>query len=161
MTSLDRIIATVGFEETDRVPVIPQVFGHAAVVSGVPLDAYVQDGDAIAAMPVKALERYGYDAVFTVMDVNVETEAVGSRLMYRAGQYPMVGRYAFTKESAWDAFPVPDPLRAGRMPEMLKALGILREGRRRRIPDCGLRYGPPYAHEPVARARDNALPGDR
>ena len=126
MTSLERVLATVGFEETDRTPVIPQVFGHAAVSAGVPLEAYVCDGESIARCQMKALEKYGYDAVFTVMDVNVETEALGSELKYRAGQYPVISRYKYALDGAWDAATVPDPAKAGRMPEMLKALRILR-----------------------------------
>jgi uroporphyrinogen decarboxylase len=126
MNSLERVVAAIRFEEPDRLPVIPQVFGHAAAVSGVALDAYVQDGELIARCQTKALERYRYDAVFTVMDVSVETEALGSVLRYRKGQYPVVERYAFTRESEWSNLPVPDSLRAGRMPEMVKALRILR-----------------------------------
>jgi uroporphyrinogen decarboxylase len=126
VTSLERVLAAVGFEETDRTPVIPQVFGHAAVIAGVPLDSYVRDGASIARCQMRALEKYGYDAVFTVMDVNVETEAVGSELQYRAGQYPVISRYRYATDGARDAGSVPDPEKAGRMPEMLKALRILR-----------------------------------
>jgi uroporphyrinogen decarboxylase len=75
---------------------------------------------------LEAWKQYGYDAVFSVMDVNVETEAVGSVLQYRRNRYPVIERYALTRDSDWNAIPLPDPQRGGRMPEMLKALGILR-----------------------------------
>ncbi|MGD0229024.1 MAG: uroporphyrinogen decarboxylase family protein [Syntrophorhabdales bacterium] len=126
MNSLERVVSAIRFEEPDQLPVIPQVFGHAAAISGVALDAYVQDGELIALCQMKALEKYRYDAVFTVMDVNVETEALGSVLRYRKGQYPVIEQYAFTREGDWSVSSAPDPLRAGRMPEMLKALRILR-----------------------------------
>ena len=38
------------------------------------------------------------------------------------GQYPVIERYAFSKETSGRVLPVPDPDRPGRMPEMLKAL---------------------------------------
>ncbi len=126
MNSLERVVAAIRFEEPDRLPVIAQVFGHAAAVSGVALDAYVQDGELIARCQMKALEKYGYDAVFTVMDVNVETEALGSVLRYKKNQYPVVERYAFTRESEWSDRSASDPGGGGRMPEMMKALRILR-----------------------------------
>jgi uroporphyrinogen decarboxylase len=126
MNSLERVIAAVKFKETDRTPVIAQVFGHAAALTGISLDDYVRDGVTLADCQLKALKRYGYDAVFSVMDVNVETEAVGSVLRYRKNQYPVIERYALSQKSDWNALPIPDPQRAGRMPEMLKALGILR-----------------------------------
>ena len=145
MNSLERISAAIRFERPDRLPVIAQVFGHAAVISGVSLDTYVQDGDLIASCQIKALERYGYDAVFSVMDVSVETEALGSVLDYRRERYPVVREHVLTKYrsadasvetsggaagrldlSALDGMGVPDPQQAGRMPQMLKALRILR-----------------------------------
>jgi len=126
VNSLQRIAAAIQFQETDRVPVVAQVFGHAARVAGVPLDDYVRDGETLARCQLKALHQYRYDAVFSVMDVNVETEAVGSVLRYPRNQYPVIGRHALSQEADCDGLAVPDPKQAGRMPEMLKALGILR-----------------------------------
>jgi len=58
--------------------------------------------------------------------VNVETEAVGSVLTYRADQYPMVKSYAFSDGADLDSLSVPNPHQAGRMPELLKAARVLR-----------------------------------
>ena len=126
MNSLERITRTVRLEAADRPPVIAQVFGCAARLAGIPLDQYVRDGEVLARCQLAAWRRFGYDAVFSVMDVNVETEAAGSSLRFRPNQYPTVDRHAMSKESDWSELPVPDPQQAGRMPEMLKALGILR-----------------------------------
>jgi uroporphyrinogen decarboxylase len=126
MNSLERIKAAVGFEKPDRVPVIAQVFGHAAVVSGVPLEDYLKDGEVLARCQMKALARYGYDSVFALMDASVETEACGSRLAYRSGMYPYVKDYAITDPADVDRLTVPDPAGSGRMPEILKAARILR-----------------------------------
>ena len=127
MNSLERIVATIKFQDTDRVPVVAQVFGHAASLAGVSVDDYVRDGETLARCQLNALKQYGYDAVFSVMDVSVETEAVGSVLQYRKNQYPMIERYALCRESDWNALPIPDPQKTRRMPEMLKALNILRQ----------------------------------
>jgi uroporphyrinogen decarboxylase len=40
MNSLERIAAAVKLEPVDRVPVIAQVFGHAARLAGIPLRRY-------------------------------------------------------------------------------------------------------------------------
>jgi uroporphyrinogen decarboxylase len=126
MNSLERVTAAVNFNQTDRVPVIAQVFGHAATLSSVPLSDYVRDGETLAGCQLKALKRYGYDAVFSVMDVSVETEAAGSVLRYPKDNYPVVEKYAFSTGGGWDGVSIPNPYKDGRMPEMLKALGILR-----------------------------------
>ncbi len=126
MNSLGRIAATLEFQDADRVPVIAQVFGHAATLAGVSIDDYVRDGETLARCQLNALKQYGYDAVFTVMDTSVETESIGSVLQYRRDRYPVIERYALSEDSDWSALTIPDPRQAGRMPEMLKAIKILR-----------------------------------
>ena len=146
MNSLQRIAAAIQFQETDRVPVIAQVFGHAARLAGVPLDDYVRDGETLARCQLNALHHYRYDAVFSVMDVNVETEAAGSVLRYPGNRYSVIERYALSPEISqggeWDGLAVPDPLRDGRMPEMLKALTILRSELRDEMAVIGCILGP-------------------
>jgi uroporphyrinogen decarboxylase len=126
MNSLERISATLKFRDADRVPVIAQVFGHAATLAGTSVDEYVRYGETLAYCQLNALKHYGYDAVFSVMDVNVETESLGSVLQYRKNQYPVIEQYALSPEDDWNDLALPDPQQAGRMPEMLKAIGLLR-----------------------------------
>jgi uroporphyrinogen decarboxylase len=127
MTGLERIRAAVSFEKADRPPVIAQVFGHAATVAGEMLGEYVRDGEKLAFCQIKALERYGYDAVFALMDVNVETEAMGSVLTYRTDQYPVVASYALSSTSDLESLRIPDPRRSARMAEILRAARLLRQ----------------------------------
>ncbi len=126
MNSIERIRAAVNFQPPDRVPVIAQVFGHAAGLAGVALGDYVRSGELLANCQIQALKHYGYDAVFALMDANVETEAAGSVLTYRADQYPSVRTYALSDGADLKELSVPDPHRAGRMPELLDAVKILR-----------------------------------
>jgi uroporphyrinogen decarboxylase len=107
-------------------PVIAQVFGHTAILAGKTIGDYVKSGSLLADCQLGALERYGYDAVFAVMDVNVETEALGSGLVYRSHDYPYVRDHAFSKTTNLEAVSMPDPHTAGRMPEILEALRIMR-----------------------------------
>ncbi|MGO9016209.1 MAG: uroporphyrinogen decarboxylase family protein [Dissulfurispiraceae bacterium] len=142
MNSLDRIQAALNFGKPDRVPVIAQVFGLAAVLSDVSLGAYVRDGQLLASCQLNALSHYGYDAVFALMDAGVETEAVGSILTYRADMYPYVSKYAIEDASEVDKFAVPDPRHRGRMPEVLKAAQILRRELRDEVLIVGCVLGP-------------------
>jgi uroporphyrinogen decarboxylase len=61
-----------------------------------------------------------------LMDTSVETEALGSVLTYRTDKYPSVRTYAFSDGADLERFSIPDPHRAGRMPELLEAARILR-----------------------------------
>lgn len=127
MNSLARIKAALNFKQPDRVPVIAQVFGHAAILAGVALGDYARDGALLARCQLQALEYYGYDAVFALMDVNVETEAAGSVLTYRTDQYPIVKSHVLANGADLSTLAPPDPWQAGRMPELLKAARILRQ----------------------------------
>jgi uroporphyrinogen decarboxylase len=126
MNSMERIRAVLGFAKPDRVPVIAQVFGHAAGLAGVSLRDYVRNGELLARCQIQALQHYDYDTVFALMDTSVETEAVGSILTYPRDQYPYVKSYALLDAENLEGLSVPDPQQAGRMPELLKAARILR-----------------------------------
>jgi uroporphyrinogen decarboxylase len=126
MTSLERIIATVRFERTDRVPVIAQIGAHSAIFAKKRLIDYISDGEVAAHSQITALKHYGYDAVFAIFDACVETEAAGSTIAYRDDIYPAVTKYIFNPDSNPEAHMLPDPCQDGRMPELLKCIRILR-----------------------------------
>jgi len=127
MTSVERILAAVDLKAVDRVPVIAQVFAHAATYGDVPLAKYLQDGRTLAKCQIKALKRHAYDAVFALMDLYVETEALGSQMRYFKAKYPRVKEYVLKDKRDIDRLKYPDPNKDGRMPELLKAAGVLRE----------------------------------
>ena len=127
MTGLERILAAVHFTPSDRAPVIPQIFGHAARIAGGPLDRYLTDATVLAQCQIAALERYRHDAVFALLDVNVETEALGSRLRFPEDGYPSVEHFAIERPAAVAELEIPDPSKVGRMPVLLEAARLLRQ----------------------------------
>jgi uroporphyrinogen decarboxylase len=126
MNGLERIFAAVNFAPADRPAFVPQLFGHAAATGGAALSAYLRDGRLLADCQLREQERYGGDAVFAFMDFGVETEALGSRLKYYDKQYPDVVEYVLAAEGDPASLRLPDPARSGRMPEVLRAAGLLR-----------------------------------
>ena len=126
MNSLDRIKAAIALAPVDRTPAVPQLFGHAAVLAGVPLQDYLRDGNLLARCQIDAMKHYGHDIVFGFMDFSVETEALGSVLQFRANQYPEVASYVLTPASEVSALTVPDPASSGRMPALLDAISSMR-----------------------------------
>ncbi|MDB2405701.1 uroporphyrinogen decarboxylase family protein [Arcobacteraceae bacterium] len=127
MNSIQRVLDTVAFKKTDRVPVIAQMGGHSALISGYSLMEYVQSGDIAAKSQINALKKYGYDAVFAIFDTCVETEAAGSTIRYKEGIYPCVLKYVLNENSDFNSLVVPNPYKDGRMPEMLKCVKNLRD----------------------------------
>ncbi|MDR3589850.1 MAG: uroporphyrinogen decarboxylase family protein [Negativicutes bacterium] len=126
MNSVQRVTAAVRFARPDRTPVIPQIFGHAATFCGVPLRDYCLDGKTLAECQLKALAFYGYDAVFAITGVGVEAEALGAQLEYRDQLYPFVRSYPFSALTNLSGIKIPDPARAGRMPQVVQSLQLMR-----------------------------------
>ena len=142
MTGMQRLEAALCLGVGSRVPVIPQVFAFTAKLCGTPFMEYLTSGETLARCQLQAQAHYGYDAVFGVMDVSVETEAVGSKLCFRDNYYPSVASYAITQASDLKGLCLPDPSQAGRMPEILRALGIMRSALADQLPVVGLVLGP-------------------
>lgn len=126
MTSLENVLKTVRFQKDERTPVIPQIFGHAAIHNKVPLNRYLRDGKTLAECQISSCEYYEGDAVFGLMDVNVECEALGAELIYREDNYPYIKRTPFEEGEAIPTSRPLDPKNDGRMPELLESIRTLR-----------------------------------
>ena len=116
----------MAFQPCDRPPVIPQVFAHAAVATGRTVDEYVSSGSAAAACQLEARARYGYDAVFAVLDLTLEAEAAGGEVQFHRGIYPTVLRPPCSPEDDFASLKVPDPRSAARLPMVLEMASRLR-----------------------------------
>lgn len=142
MNSMERFLAAAEFRQPDRTPVVAQVFGHAANLCQVPLHRYLQNGEVLGLCQLKAWRHYGYDAVFALMDVSVETEAAGSMLRFSESAYPTVATHALQPDADPERLGIPDPQTAGRMPELLKAAAFLRRELGNDVPVVGCVLGP-------------------
>jgi uroporphyrinogen decarboxylase len=126
MRALERVRRTVAFQPCDRPPVIAQVFAHAAVACGRRVDEYLSSAAVAARCQLEARARYGYDAVFGVLDLTLEAEAMGAGIQARPGLYPAVIRPPRAPDDDFSRLPVLDPRTAGRLPMVLELLGKLR-----------------------------------
>jgi uroporphyrinogen decarboxylase len=124
--AVERIRRTVAFQRCDRPPVIAQLFAHAATVSGRSVEAYLSSGALAAECQLEARAHYGHDAVFAVLDLTLEAEALGAGIQSRPGLYPAVIRAPLSPESDFGRLAPPDPRRAGRMPAVLEMAASLR-----------------------------------
>lgn len=141
MNSLERVIAAATFSAVDATPVIAQVGGHAALCAGYTLNEYLKSGEIAADSQIKALQKYGYDAVIAIFDACVEAEAAGCEIKFRDGFYPIVSKPVVSKMDI-SRLELPDPKKAGRMPQILKEIEILRDRVGEYTPVVGAVIGP-------------------
>jgi uroporphyrinogen decarboxylase len=142
VNSIERLLATVAFGTADRPPVIAQLFAHTAVLAGVPLGDYARDGATLARCQIDAWRHYGHDALFAYMDADVETEAMGSVVRYHDERYSEVATYALAPNAPLNKLRPPDPQKDGRMPEMCRAIRIMRAEAGAEVPVVGVVLGP-------------------
>jgi uroporphyrinogen decarboxylase len=93
MTGLERVRSAVRFQPTDRVPVAPLLGAHALALAGITYEVASADPSAQAHALLNAVELYRPDAVFTLMDLSVEPEALGAEVAVSAGRTRIVTRH--------------------------------------------------------------------
>jgi len=93
MTGLERIRRAVLFERVDHTPVAPLLGAHAAALAGLGHDRACRDAGVQAEALLHAVEAYEPDAIFTLMDLSAEPEALGAGVASEEGQPPVVVRH--------------------------------------------------------------------
>ncbi len=126
MNSLERVIKSLKGEETDRVSVIPQVFGVTAKLRGYSLYEYVTDPSVVVECQIEARELIGHDVVYAFVDLTVEAEAMGAEVIYRRDAYPVV-KATIKEASETDRLRIPEVTRDGRMAVILESSKRLRD----------------------------------
>lgn len=142
MLPVDRLCRTIKRIPCDRPPVVPQIFAHAASIAGLGIDDYLGSAATAARCQLAAWRHYGLDAVFAVLDLTIETEALGGEITRHPGLYPAIARPLFPADRDFTAMPVPDPQRDGRLPAILEMIRLLRAGVGEDAAVIGLVQGP-------------------
>jgi len=93
MNGLERMRKAIRFEPTDRVPVAPLLGAHAAALAGITYEAASADPTAQADALLRAVELYRPDAIFTLMDLSAEPEALGAEVTASATRSRIVTRH--------------------------------------------------------------------
>jgi uroporphyrinogen decarboxylase len=122
LTSLERVIKAIRFEESDTVPVGPMIGNHSAVLSGIPLRKYYTEAASMAKAQYAAWETYNQDIVLALSDNYYIAEGFGCVAEYHDDTTPTVGKTALSDIRDVGTLRIPDPRKDGRMPVYLEAL---------------------------------------
>ena len=112
------------FRQTDRVPVAPLLGAHAVAIAGLPYDVAAADPAAQADALLNAVELYRPDAVFTLMDLSAEPEALGAQVAVSADRIPVVTRHV--SPEALLAVPLEEVVLTARVPAFVETVRRLR-----------------------------------
>ena len=89
-TPLELVEGTLSYQETKRAPVVPLVGLFSSTVSSFSVESLVHDPQKQAESQLLALDMFGYDGVFTCMDLTVEAEALGAEVVFENRAFPYV-----------------------------------------------------------------------
>ena len=144
MTPKARMQALVSGDPYDRIPCIPSLSDHAALVLGVTVAEYTRSADLMIRGQIEAYRRYGHDAVGLGPGSTGIAEAAGSIVAFPEFNTPYVVDYVVKETTDLDRLGMPDPLTAGRFPQFLDALAGLVEALGDEVP-IGLTLGGPVS----------------
>jgi len=127
----------------DRIPVIP-IFRFAAIrLAGYSLKDVFETWDNVARAEIEVWRRFGHDGVFARMPYDVDTAALGARIIYSEDNPPSVGPpylVASIEDARRIAEPNPEACQGMRMERALAEALVMKLGRE--VPIIGYCQGP-------------------
>lgn len=91
MTSLERVLTTLGHNEPDRVPLFLLLTMHGAKELGMTIKEYFSKGENVAEGQLRMRKKYGNDCLYPFFYAPVEVEAWGGEVIYREDGPPNSG----------------------------------------------------------------------
>lgn len=91
MTSLQRVLTTLGHNEPDRVPFFLLLTMHGAKELGLSIKDYFSRAENVAEGQLRLREKYKHDCIYNFFYAPVEIEAWGGEVVYHADGPPNSG----------------------------------------------------------------------
>ena len=82
MNSMERVLKALNHEEADRVPVYPIISGASRRFVNASYEEWSNNADICAEAMLKAREELGLDCIVTLIDLSVECDAWGQKLIF-------------------------------------------------------------------------------
>ncbi len=88
ITGMDRLVAAIKGEVSDRIPVFCNLLDQGASELGLSLEEYYSKGEYVAEAQLRMREKYGHDNVWSLFYVGKEAELLGCRRILFANDGP-------------------------------------------------------------------------
>ncbi|HET6496943.1 MAG TPA: uroporphyrinogen decarboxylase family protein [Thermoleophilia bacterium] len=141
MTSLERVLATLGHQEPDRVPLFLLMTMHGAKELGVGLEEYFSRGENVAEGQLRLREKYGHDCLYNILYAALEVEAWGGEVIFRDDGPANAGEPMILDVERIRSLEPPDVAASPVLARALRATEILKE-RSHDVPIIGVVMSP-------------------
>lgn len=138
ITGMDRLVAAINGEKSDRVPVFCNLLDQGAKELGMSLKEYYSNGENVARGQLKMREKYGYDNVWNLFYVGKEAEMLGCKsILFSNEGPPNVEDFIIKSYDDIHNLVIPDDISTlPAFAETLKCTKILREEVGGKYPIC-------------------------
>jgi len=138
ITGMERLVAAINGEESDRIPVFCNLLDQGAKELGMSLEEYYSKGEHVAEGQLRMREKYGYDNLWSLFYVGKEAQLLGCRKTIFANDGPPnVGEMVIKTYDDIHRLQVPDDISGHpAFQESLKCLQILRAEAGGKYPIC-------------------------
>jgi uroporphyrinogen decarboxylase len=124
MTSLERVLTTLGHKEPDRVPFFLLLTMHGAKELGLSIENYYSDSRNVVEGQLRLREKYQHDCYFPFFYAGIEVEAWGGEIIFSEDCPPNAGEPILKNFDQIDAFSPPE---IRNNPPLQKVLATIKE----------------------------------
>jgi uroporphyrinogen-III decarboxylase len=139
ITGMDRLVAAINGETTDRIPVFCNLLDQGAKELGIKtLQEYYSKGEYVATAQLKMREKYGYDNLWSLFYVGKEAELLGcQKIIYATDGPPNVEHFVIGSYADIEKLQIPDDItNHPRFAEELQCLQLLSREAKGKYPIC-------------------------
>jgi uroporphyrinogen decarboxylase len=127
MTSMQRVLTTLGHQEPDRVPLFLLVTMHGAKELGLSIKDYFAKAEHVAEGQIRMRAKYGHDCLYGFFYAPVEIEAWGGEVIYAPDGPPNSGTPFISNPDKINQLKPPDVHKTPCLARVLKATELMKE----------------------------------
>lgn len=142
MTSMQRVLTTLGHKEPDRVPLFLLLTMHGAKELGLSIKDYFSRADYVAEGQLRLREKYGHDCLYSFFYAPVEVEAWGGEVIYYDDGPANSGTPFITDQTVIANLKVPDVKGTPCLAKVLEATKLLKKAAGDDVPIIGVVMSP-------------------
>ncbi len=142
MTSLQRVLTTLGHQEPDRVPFFLLVTMHGARELGMSIQEYFSRADYVVEGQLRLREKFQHDCLYPFFYASLEMEAFGGQTVFREDGPPNAGEPVIRRPEDILSLEPPDVKNSAHLRRVLEAIRLLKEKTGDEAPIIGVVMSP-------------------
>ncbi|MDM8515559.1 uroporphyrinogen decarboxylase family protein [Desulfobacterales bacterium HSG16] len=142
ITSLQRVLTTLGHQEPDRIPFFLLVTMHGAKELGMSIKEYFSKAENVVEGQLRMRDKYRHDCIYAFFHAPIEMEAWGGEVIYSENGPPNSGEPLIHKFGDINNMTPPKVKDAPCLLKVLKTIEMLKNKVREEVPIIGVVISP-------------------